>query len=276
MSEDKIREQVRQAYAQVAQGGSSCCGSQSSCCGPETGAQTVSREIGYSDAEMQSVPDGSNLGLGCGNPLALEALKPGEVVLDLGSGAGFDAFLAAARVGATGRVIGVDMTADMLALARENAAKGGYDNVEFRLGEIEHLPVVDGTVDVVISNCVINLVPDKNTAFAEAFRVLKPGGRLMVHDIVLEQELPAVIRDSAAAYANCIAGAMLREDYLAAIRGAGFESIEVRESQQFPLDNIISDPTIKKVLEEIDISAEAAVQAAGAVLSVGVFAVKPE
>jgi len=275
MSQDKIREQVRQAYAQVAREGTSCCGSQSSCCGTETGAQTVSRAIGYSDTEMQSVPDGANLGLGCGNPLALEAMKPGEVVLDLGSGAGFDAFLAAARVGPTGKVIGVDMTADMLARARENAVKGGYDNVEFRLGEIEHLPVLDATVDVVISNCVINLVPDKNVAFAEAFRVLKPGGRLMVHDVVLEAELPAAIRESAAAYANCVAGAMLREEYLAAIRDAGFENVEVRESAQFPLENVISDPTIQKVIQEIDISAGAAVEAAKSVLSVGVFAVKP-
>jgi len=235
----------------------------------------VSRAIGYSDTEMQSVPDGANLGLGCGNPLALEAMKPGEVVLDLGSGAGFDAFLAAARVGAEGKVIGVDMTADMLARARENAVKGGYDNVEFRLGEIEHLPVLDATVDVVISNCVINLVPDKNVAFAEAFRVLKPGGRLMVHDIVLEAELPAAIRESAAAYANCVAGAMLREEYLAAIRDAGFENVEVRESAQFPLENVISDPTIQKVMQEIDISAGAAVELAKSVFSIGVFAVKP-
>jgi arsenite methyltransferase len=274
MSEDKIREQVRQAYAQVAREGTSCCGSQSSCCG-ETGAQTVSRAIGYSDTEMQSVPDGANLGLGCGNPLALEAMQPGEVVLDLGSGAGFDAFLAAARVGETGRVIGVDMTADMLARARENAAQGGYDNVEFRLGEIEHLPVVDDSVDVVISNCVINLVPDKDVAFAEAFRVLKTGGRLMVHDIVLDAELPAVIRESAAAYANCVAGAMLREDYLTAIYDAGFRNVEVRDSAQFPLDNVISDPTIKKVMQESDISTDAAVQAAKSVFSIGVFAVKP-
>lgn len=276
MSEDKIREQVRQAYAQVAREGTSCCGSQSSCCGPETGAQTVSRAIGYSDTEMQSVPDGANLGLGCGNPLAMEALRPGQVVLDLGSGAGFDAFLAAARVGETGKVIGVDMTADMLASARENAVKGGYGNVEFRLGEIEHLPVVDATVDVVISNCVINLVPDKDVAFAEAFRVLKPGGRLMVHDIVLEAELSAAIRESAAAYANCVAGAMLREDYLTAIHDAGFQSIEVRESAQFPLENVISDPTIQKVVQQVDISADAAVQAAKSVFSIGVFAVKPE
>jgi ubiquinone/menaquinone biosynthesis C-methylase UbiE len=224
---------------------------------------------------MMSVPDGANLGLGCGNPLALDSLQHGEVVLDLGSGAGFDAFLASPRVGETGRVIGVDMTPAMLDKARQNATRGGYDNVEFRLGEIEHLPVADESVDAIISNCVINLVPDKRRAFAEAFRVLKPGGRLMVHDIVLESELPAVIRDSVNAYVGCIAGAMLQDDYLAAIRDAGFVKVEVRESQNYPLENVVNDPTISKAMAEFGIAPDVALTAANSVLSAGVFAVKP-
>ena len=189
--------------------------------------------VGYSAEELQAIPEEARMGLGCGNPTALASLKEGEVVLDLGAGGGIDCFLAAVAVGETGRVIGVDMTPEMLHRARENARNGGYDNVEFRLGEIENLPLADSTVDAVISNCVVNLSPDKARVFKEAYRVLKPGGRVMVSDIVLTRELPEDIRNSLAAYAGCVAGASLKEDYLATIAKAGFENVEIVSEQSY-------------------------------------------
>jgi ubiquinone/menaquinone biosynthesis C-methylase UbiE len=189
--------------------------------------------VGYSVEELQAIPEEARMGLGCGNPTALASLKEGEVVLDLGAGGGIDCFLAAVAVGKTGRAIGVDMTPEMIHRARDNARNGGYDNVEFRLGEIENLPVADDTVDAVISNCVINLAPDKARVFDEAYRVLTPGGRVMVSDIVLVKELPEDIRNSLAAYAGCVAGALRKEDYLTTIAEAGFENVEVVSEQSF-------------------------------------------
>ena len=182
---------------------------------------------------MEAVPDGANLGLGCGAPLTIAALQPGETVLDLGSGAGFDAFLAAREVGPTGHVIGVDMTPEMLERARRNAAKGGYQNVEFREGRIESLPVEDKSVDVVISNCVINLVPDKAAVYREVARVLRPGGRVIISDIVLERPLPDCIASSVAAYTGCVAGAALREDYLQTVRSSGLVDVKVVSDKNF-------------------------------------------
>jgi len=205
MKDDDIRKAVREGYGRIAEQSDSCCGAEvqaSSCCGPETScgcgssANTFSKVMGYTDSELGSIPEGANLGLGCGNPTALASLKEGDVVLDLGSGAGIDCFLAAAAVGKTGKVIGVDMTPAMLQKARENAQKGAFGNVEFRLGEIEHMPVADNSIDVIISNCVINLSPDKKQVFSEAYRVLKTSGRIMVSDIVLLKELPDDIKSS--------------------------------------------------------------------------------
>lgn len=212
---DELREAVQKRYAGVAAGQR-----------PPEAAERLARTIGYDAQDLSAVPEGANLGLGCGNPVALASLRPGETVLDLGSGAGFDALLAARAVGAQGRVIGVDMTPAMIEKARRNAATVGAANVEFRQGTIEALPVENDTADVIISNCVINLSPEKSRVFAEAFRVLRPGGRLMISDLVALGELPQTVRASLAAYVGCVAGVSLKEDYVRMLREAGFERIE--------------------------------------------------
>ena len=225
LSPDALRSAVRDAYGEIAlNDGGSCCGpSAVPCCTDGS----VSLELGYSSDDLDAVPAGSDLGLGCGNPGAIAALQPGETVLDLGSGAGFDAFLAARAVGPTGRVIGVDMTPAMVSKARANAEAGDYAHVEFRLGEIEHLPVADGTVDVILSNCVINLSPDKPAVFREAFRVLRPGGRLAISDVVAFAELPEDVRGDLALYSGCMAGASLISELTAVMAEAGFVDIEI-------------------------------------------------
>lgn len=272
MEEAEIRKNVRKGYSEIAKQRETAC--VPSCCGGNV-AQKVSKAIGYSDDEIGSVPEGSNLGLGCGNPTALASLKEGETVLDLGSGAGFDCFLAAKKVGKRGRVIGVDMTPDMIDRARENARKGSYENVEFRLGEIENLPTGDNTVDVVISNCVINLSPNKGKVFSDAFRVLRPGGRMMVSDIVLLKELPAAIRESVAAYVGCISGAMPKADYVKAIKKAGFQGVEVVEEVSFPVEFMTNDPTVRAVMEQMKLSQAEIRGLASSVLSIKVQGLKP-
>jgi len=237
---EEIKKVVRDGYAKAITQKTSCC-STNSCCGGIDQAKDISKKVGYSDSEMNAVPEGANLGFGCGNPVALASLKDGDVVLDLGSGAGFDAFLSAQRVGKSGRVIGVDMTIEMLAKAKENAKKGGYNNVEFRLGEIEKLPVEDNSVDVIISNCVINLSPDKKTVFKEAYRVLKTGGRLMVSDLVLAKELPKEIKDSVEAYVGCLAGAIKKDEYLRLISLAGFHDVKVINESSYPVDAMFNN-----------------------------------
>ena len=221
-----IRNAVRATYGGIAEqsnyGG--CCGRG---CGTPVVGGTAAERLGYSPEDAAAVPDGADLGLGCGNPQAIAAVQPGETVLDLGSGAGFDAFLAARAVGASGRVIGVDMTHEMLAKARANAAKAGCTNVEFRLGEIEHLPVADASVDVIISNCVINLSPDKAQVFREAWRVLRSGGRLAISDVVATAELPAAVRADLSLYTGCMAGASPIAELETHLRGAGFSRIRI-------------------------------------------------
>lgn len=230
MDSKQIKDAVKNKYGEIASKSSGCCGNCS--CGSGT-TDNYAKQIGYDDTDISSVPSGSNLGLGCGNPTAIEAIKKGETVLDLGSGAGFDAFLAAKAVGESGKVIGVDLTPEMIAKAKENARKGNFTNVEFKLGEIEHLPIEDESIDAIISNCVINLSPDKPQVFKEAYRVIKQGGRLMVSDIVLEKSLPDDIKQSVEAYVGCIAGASLKQEYIGAMENAGFKNIRIEDSTNF-------------------------------------------
>lgn len=275
MKDEKIKQVVREGYAQIARQESSCCGS-SSTCGSAGLQETISKKIGYTDEELKVAPNGANLGLGCGNPVALASLIEGETVLDLGSGAGFDCFLAADKVGNNGRVIGIDMTPEMIEKARENTRKGNYGNVEFRLGEIENLPVADNSVDVVISNCVINLAPDKRRVFMEAFRVLKPGGRLMVSDTVLLKELPDFIKDSIEAYIGCLSGAIMRDEYIGVIKATGFQEVRIIDEIPFPIEGIVNDPTAKAIIENLEIPLEKIKEVASSVISIKVHGVKPK
>ena len=265
---DEIRQNVRNSYSEVAEASNNgdCCGEQSSCCGVSSDAAIntlVSTRLGYSSADLDAVPDGADMGLGCGNPRAIASIRQGETVLDLGSGGGFDCFLAAAETGDNGRVIGVDMTPAMISKARTNADKGKYANVEFRLGEIEYLPVANDAVDVIISNCVINLSPDKRRVFGEAFRVLKNGGRLAISDVVASTELPQHIRDDLQLYSGCMAGASHIEELEHILSDSGFTDIRIApkdESKDF-----IKDWAPGRGVEEYVVSAtiEAVKPAAG-------------
>ena len=243
MREGKIKKIVRERYSKIAKEGTSCCPK----CGP-CGLDVMgqAKNIGYSEEELRSIPESAILGLGCGNPTALADLKEGETVLDLGSGAGIDLFLAAKKVGPGGRVIGVDMTEEMVGRARETAEKHGYENVEFKLGEIENLPLEDNSVDVIISNCVINLSPDKLRTYREAYRVLKPGGRILISDVVTEGELPEDVRRNPDAWTECIAGALEKKEYLDTIEKAGFGDVEI-VSQSTSGGDGLDDPLAGKI-----------------------------
>ncbi len=237
LSNEELRKSVRKNYGKIANSGQSGCGcAPSSCCGdeviPQVQLEDRSLEMGYSQKEVDSIPAESALGLGCGNPTAIASLKEGETVLDLGSGAGIDCFLAANQVGPTGKVIGVDMTAEMISKARENATKNGFANVEFRLSEIEHLPVADNSVDIIISNCVINLSPDKQQVFNDAFRVLKNGGRLTVSDIVATKPIPENLKNDLDLYTGCVSGAALIEDTKNMLLKAGFEEVVIEPQEK--------------------------------------------
>ena len=237
MENEKIKDHVKKRYGKIAQTNGSCCSS--SCCASsncEPPSQYIISKLGYSSDDIEGVPEESVLGLGCRNPVALASLKEGETVLDLGSGGGIDVFLASKKVGPTGKVIGIDMTQEMLRRAKATASKNGYTNVEFRLGEIEALPVEDESVDVIISNCVINLAPDKLKVFKEAYRVLKPNGRLMVSDIVTDEELPEEVRNSFDAWAECIAGALEKTEYLNTIEKAGFNNVRIVSGKPYTID----------------------------------------
>ena len=241
---DAVRNHVRDSYAEVAKASNEggCCGVESSCCGVSDDAAIntfISTRLGYSEDDLTNVPEGADMGLGCGNPRAIASLQAGEVVIDLGSGGGFDAFLAAREVGEHGHVIGIDMTPDMLSKARHNAEKGKFTNVEFRLGEIEHIPVADNTADIIISNCVINLSPHKEQVFSDAFRSLKPGGRLAISDVVATAEMPEEMKNDPILHAGCMAGASLIDELEMMMNEAGFEKVRIipkGESREFIRD----------------------------------------
>src|SRR3990172_8339855 len=267
MKEEKVRKMVREGYGKIAKAEKNGCG-----CGC---GSNISQRVGYSGEELNAVHEGADLNLGCGNPVALASLKPGETVVDLGSGGGLDCFLAAKKVGEKGRVIGVDMTSEMLDKARANCRKGGYKNVEFRLGEIENLPVADNTANVVISNCVVNLSPNKKRVFREAFRVLKPKGRLMISDLVLLKAIPEDVKESVLAYVGCIAGAEMKADYVKMIGEAGFREVEVVEETRYPLELNLNDDTSKSIVKELKLTRKRAEELASSVVSIKVSAKKP-
>lgn len=271
MNEIEIKKAVRDNYGRIAAEESSCCGGSGCGCSQKT---EHSHQIGYSAEDLSTLPEGANLGLGCGNPIAHATLKEGETVLDLGSGGGIDCFLAAQAVGETGRVIGVDMTPEMVFKARENAHKANLKNVEFRLGEIENLPVADNSVDIIISNCVINLSPDKEAVFREAYRVLKPGGRLMISDIVVLRPLPDFIKEQVEAYVGCISGALLKADYLKNIATAGFSEVKVLEEKNFSESWATDAQVISDFSSRFHLSSQEVVDIAGSVVSINVFAQK--
>lgn len=248
MDKKKIQKNVREAYRKIAQKQKGC-----GCCNCGLDIREFAKSIGYSEEELQAIPDEANLALSCGNPTALASLKEGEVVLDLGSGAGFDCFLAASKVGSNGKVIGVDMTPEMIEKAKENAKKNGAKNVEFRLGEIENLPVGDNSVDVVISNCVINLSADKPRVFQEVYRVLKPGGRIAISDIALKKELPKKIQESIEAYVACIGGAILIDEYKKIVEASGLKELKITIKKSYAcIDPNTNDPVGRAILNGLD------------------------
>ena len=264
MREEKVRRIVRKGYGKMIKS-ASCCG----------GSETA-KSVGYNESELKSVPQSATVSFGCGNPIALASLKEGETVVDLGAGGGLDCFLAANKVGEKGKIIGVDMTPEMIDKARDNLRKSKHKNVEFRLGEIENLPVADNTADIIISNCVINLSPNKKRVFEEAFRVLKKNGRLMISDIVLLKELPDFIKRNMYAYIECVSGAIMKDEYLKLIRDAGFDRVEIVEETSFPVDDYFCDEASKKAMKELGISAKRAKGLASSVVSVKVRGFKPK
>lgn len=246
------------------------------CCNPAENATAVATTIGYSKEEIEEVPDKSNLGVGCGNPSAINEINKGDTVVDLGSGAGFDAFIVSRKVGNAGKVIGIDLSKDMLALANKNAKKGNYTNVDFKKGDIEDLPLADGIADHVISNCVINLSLRKDKVYHEAYRVLKTGGRLSISDIILERELPDFIKESLAAHVACVSGAEKLESYLGYVKQAGFKNIEIKSKNNFPIALMLADPQIQKIAQQLDfdLDSDEAKDLASRVQSISLSAIK--
>ncbi len=257
MEATKVKESVIKGYSQIAKRTDGGLMSKFfSCCDPTKIAADISEQIGYTSEALESVPEGANMGIGCGNPLALAKIKKGDTVLDLGSGAGFDCFLASVEVGQTGKVIGVDLTDEMLKRARKNAQSGGYQNVEFMKGDIETLPLENDSVDIIISNCVLNLSTQKEKVFKEAYRVLRDEGELYISDIVLEEELPHYLKESAAGYVACVAGAEKIENYFKYAEEAGFSDLKVETKNALPFELIMNDPIAKQIVKELDLNDE--------------------
>ncbi len=244
------------------------------CCNPKDITKEVGRKIGYSEEQLTKVPENSNLGVGCRNPIALSSIKKGETILDLGSGAGFDCFLASKETGETGKVIGVDFTPEMVNQANINAEKGNYNNVEFKIGEIENLPIDNNTIDLIISNCVINLSNQKDKVFTEAFRVAKEGGRLMISDLVLLKELPDYILNSIEGHIACLSGTIRKSDYINAIEKAGFSNIKTDKEQPFPMELFLSDPLAKKIVTDNNLAEKEIKDIINSIASVSISATK--
>jgi arsenite methyltransferase len=278
MDHQEIKKNIRTGYAEIAKRNSkkSFLGSLFQCCDPQQIATDIGKKIGYSEEELKNVPEDANLGIGCGNPTALASIKKGEAILDLGSGAGFDCFLASRKTGESGKVIGVDITPEMVTLANKNAKKGHYRNVEFRVGAIENLPIEDNSVDLVISNCVINLSQQKERVFEEAYRVTKPKGRIMISDIVLLKDLPDYVKNSVEGHIACLAGAVRKEHYIEAISKAGFTDIRVDKQAPFPIALMLHDPIAEKIVRDNHLSTEDVESIANSIASISISARKSD
>lgn len=276
MNNEQIQKDVKTGYADIVKRNTkkSFLPKFFQCCEPKELATDIGKKIGYSEEELKNVPDDANLGIGCGNPTALASIKKGETILDLGSGAGFDCFLAAQQTGETGRVIGVDITPEMVVQAKKNAQKGNYKNVEFKIGEIENLPVENNSIDLIISNCVINLSNQKEQVFKEAYRVAKPNGRIMISDIILLNDLPAYIKNSVEGHIACLAGAVRKEHYLDAIQKAGFTDISIDKEAPFPIELMLNDPIAEKIVRENNLSEKDVKDIANSIASILISARK--
>lgn len=277
MNNEQIQKNVKSGYAGIVKRNTkkSFLPNFFQCCDPKEIAADIGKKIGYTKEELRSVPEDANLGIGCGNPTALASIKKGETILDLGSGAGFDCFLASRETGETGKVIGVDITPEMVAQAKKNAKKGNYKNVEFKVGEIENLPIEDNTIDLIISNCVINLSNQKEQVFKEAFRVAKPNGRMMISDIILLNDLPDYVKNSVEGHIACLAGAVKKEDYINAISKAGFTGISIDKQAPFPIELMLNDPIAEKIVRENNLSEKEIEDIANSIASISISAKKP-
>jgi arsenite methyltransferase len=276
MDNEQIQKNVKSGYAEIVKRSTkkSFLPNIFQCCDPKKMATDIGIKIGYSEEDLKNVPEDANLGIGCGNPTALASIKKGETILDLGSGAGFDCFLASRATGETGKVIGVDITPEMVAQAQKNAEKGNYSNVEFKIGAIENLPVESESVDLIISNCVINLSNQKEQVFKEAFRVAKSNGRMMISDIILLNDLPDYVKNSVEGYIACLAGAVRKEDYINAIAKAGFTEISIDKEASFPIELMLNDPIAEKIIRENNLTEKEISAIANAIASVSISAKK--
>lgn len=276
MNKEQFKTSIKTGYANILKHSTqnSLTSSLFQCCNPKDITKEVGRKIGYSEEQLTKVPENSNLGVGCGNPIALASIKKGETILDLGSGAGLDCFLASQETGETGEVIGVDFTPEMVKQAKINAKKGNYNNVEFKIGEIENLPIDDNTIDLIISNCVINLSNQKEKVFAEAYRVAKQGGRLMISDIILLKELPDYILNSAEGHIACLSGTIKKSDYINTIEKAGFSNVKVDKEQPFPMELFLSDPLAQKIVTDNNLSQKEIKNIMNSIASISISAVK--
>ena len=276
MSNKQIQENVKSGYADIVKRNTkkSFLFNIFQCCDSKEIANNIGKKIGYSEQELKNVPQDANLGIGCGNPTALASIKKGETILDLGSGAGFDCFLASKETGAKGKVIGVDITPEMVAQANKNAEKGDYKNVEFKVGEIENLPIENDSVDLIISNCVINLSNQKERVFKEAYRVAKPDGRIMISDIILLKDLPDYVKNSVEGHIACLAGAVRKEHYLDAISKAGFTDIRIDKQAPFPIELMLNDPIAEKIVRENNLKEEDIEKIASSIASISISAKK--